>query len=77
MRLIGGRTQSDRPIHLSFDIYVLDPSVAPSTGTPAIHKTRRLNPVLADAESVRRTVTVGCSSWSIWLHVVCAVVHCL
>jgi arginase len=24
----------DRPIHLSFDVDALDPSVAPSTGTP-------------------------------------------
>lgn len=26
--------QRDRPIHLSFDVDALDPSVAPSTGTP-------------------------------------------
>ncbi|KAG1891451.1 Ureohydrolase [Suillus subluteus] len=76
--------QRDRPIHLSFDVDALDPSVAPSTGTPvrggltfreghyiceAIHETGLLvaldlmevNPALADAESVRQTVTVGCS----------------
>jgi arginase len=27
----------DRPIHLSFDVDALDPSVAPSTGTPVRH----------------------------------------
>ncbi|KAG1800898.1 uncharacterized protein HD556DRAFT_1189225, partial [Suillus plorans] len=71
------------PIHLS-DVDVLDPSVAPITGTPvrggltfreghyiceAIHQTGLLvafdlmevNPTLADAESVRQTVTVECS----------------
>jgi len=76
--------QRDRPIHLSFDVDALDPSVAPSTGTPvrggltfreghyiceAIYETGLLvaldlmevNPALADAESVRQTVTVGCS----------------
>ncbi|KAG2157528.1 Ureohydrolase [Suillus clintonianus] len=76
--------QRDRPIHLSFDVDALDPSVAPSTGTPvrggltfreghyiceAIHETGLLvaldimevNPALADAESVRQTVAVGCS----------------
>ena len=26
--------ERDRPIHLSFDVDALDPSVAPSTGTP-------------------------------------------
>ncbi|KAF9789830.1 Ureohydrolase [Thelephora terrestris] len=74
----------DLPIHLSFDVDALDPSVAPSTGTPvrggltfreghyiceAIHETGLLvafdlmevNPRLADAESVRQTVAVGCS----------------
>ena len=74
----------DRPIHLSFDVDALDPSVAPSTGTPvrggltfreghyiceAVHETGLLvaldlmevNPSLADAESVRQTVAVGCS----------------
>ncbi|EIW84841.1 Ureohydrolase [Coniophora puteana RWD-64-598 SS2] len=74
----------DRPVHLSFDVDALDPSVAPSTGTPvrggltfreghyiceAIHETGLLvaldlmevNPSLADAESVRQTVAVGCS----------------
>ncbi|KAG6331153.1 hypothetical protein ID866_7934 [Astraeus odoratus] len=74
----------DLPIHLSFDVDALDPSVAPSTGTPvrggltfreghyiceAIHETGLLvaldlmevNPSLADPESVRQTVTVGCS----------------
>ncbi|KIM60652.1 hypothetical protein SCLCIDRAFT_1216715 [Scleroderma citrinum Foug A] len=74
----------DLPIHLSFDVDALDPSVAPSTGTPvrgglsfreghyiceAIHETGLLvaldlmevNPSLADAESVRQTVAVGCS----------------
>ncbi|KAJ7940197.1 Ureohydrolase [Mycena leptocephala] len=72
------------PIHLSFDVDALDPSVAPSTGTPvrggltfreghyiceAIWETGLLvaldimevNPSLADAESVKQTVTVGCS----------------
>lgn len=72
------------PIHLSFDVDALDPSVAPSTGTPvrggltfreghyiceAIHETGLLvaldlmevNPSLADPESVRKTVAVGCS----------------
>ena len=29
-----GTNRRDRPIHLSFDIDALDPSVAPSTGTP-------------------------------------------
>jgi len=74
----------DLPIHLSFDVDALDPSVAPSTGTPvrggltfreghyiceAIHETGLLvaldlmevNPSLADDESVRQTVAVGCS----------------
>jgi len=74
----------DLPIHLSFDVDALDPSVAPSTGTPvrggltfreghyiceAIHETGLLvaldlmevNPGLADAESARNTVSVGCS----------------
>ncbi|KAF9227731.1 Ureohydrolase [Gyrodon lividus] len=74
----------DLPIHLSFDVDALDPSVAPSTGTPvrggltfreghyiceAIHETGLLvaldlmevNPSLADPESVRQTVAVGCS----------------
>jgi len=74
----------DLPIHLSFDVDALDPTVAPSTGTPvrgglsfreghficeAIHETGLLiafdlmevNPRLADAESVRQTVSVGCS----------------
>ncbi|KAK7038091.1 arginase [Favolaschia claudopus] len=72
------------PIHLSFDVDALDPSVAPSTGTPvrggltfreghyiceAIWETGLLvaldlmevNPSLADPESVKQTVTVGCS----------------
>jgi len=72
------------PIHLSFDVDALDPSVAPSTGTPvrggltfreghyiceAIWETGLLvaldimevNPSLADAASVKQTVTVGCS----------------
>jgi len=74
----------DLPIHLSFDVDALDPTVAPSTGTPvrggltfreghyiceAIHETGLLiafdlmevNPGLADAESVHKTVSVGCS----------------
>ncbi|KAG5637759.1 hypothetical protein H0H81_003326 [Sphagnurus paluster] len=74
----------DRPIHLSFDVDALDPSVAPSTGTPvrggltfreghyiceAISETGLLvaldlmevNPSLADDDSVRQTVQVGCS----------------
>ncbi|KIK98092.1 hypothetical protein PAXRUDRAFT_727358 [Paxillus rubicundulus Ve08.2h10] len=74
----------DLPIHLSFDVDALDPSVAPSTGTPvrggltfreghyiceAIHETGLLvaldlmevNPSLADPESVRQTIAVGCS----------------
>jgi len=74
----------DLPIHLSFDVDALDPSVAPSTGTPVrggltfreghyicetIHETGLLvaldlmevNPSLADPESVRQTVAVGCS----------------
>lgn len=74
----------DLPIHLSFDVDALDPSVAPSTGTPvrggltfreghyiceAIHETGLLialdlmevNPSLADPESVRMTINVGCS----------------
>ncbi|KAH7889532.1 Ureohydrolase [Phlebopus sp. FC_14] len=74
----------DSPIHLSFDVDALDPSVAPSTGTPvrggltfreghyiceAIYETGLLvaldlmevNPSLADPESVRQTVAVGCS----------------
>jgi len=29
-----GNPQYTRPIHLSFDVDALDPSVAPSTGTP-------------------------------------------
>jgi arginase len=74
----------DLPIHLSFDVDALDPSVAPSTGTPvrggltfreghyiceAIHETGLLvafdlmevNPSLADEDSVKQTVAVGCS----------------
>ncbi|KIJ69161.1 hypothetical protein HYDPIDRAFT_105738 [Hydnomerulius pinastri MD-312] len=74
----------DLPIHLSFDVDALDPSVAPSTGTPvrggltfreghyiceAVHETGLLvaldlmevNPSLADPDSVRQTVAVGCS----------------
>ncbi|KAG0694338.1 Ureohydrolase [Suillus ampliporus] len=66
--------QRDRPIHLSFDLDALDPSVAPSTGTPvrggltfreghyiceAIHETGLL--VALDLMSVRQTVAVGCS----------------
>ncbi|KAK7467475.1 Arginase, catabolizes arginine to ornithine and urea [Stygiomarasmius scandens] len=74
----------DRPIHLSFDVDALDPSVAPSTGTPvrggltfreghyiceAIWETgclvaldlMEVNPSLADADSVKQTVAVGCS----------------
>lgn len=31
----------DRPIHLSFDVDALDPSVAPSTGTPVRNELRR------------------------------------
>lgn len=31
----------DRPIHLSFDVDALDPSVAPSTGTPVRHGIKR------------------------------------
>ncbi|EJD02219.1 Ureohydrolase [Fomitiporia mediterranea MF3/22] len=73
-----------RPIHLSFDVDALDPSVAPSTGTPvrggltfreghyiceAVHETGLLvafdimevNPSLADVESAKATVAVGCS----------------
>ncbi|KAJ7864838.1 hypothetical protein B0H14DRAFT_2735855 [Mycena olivaceomarginata] len=71
------------PIHLSFDVDALDPSVAPSTGTPvrggltfreghyiceAIWEDWtfgrsgfNVNPSLADAASVKQTVTVGCS----------------
>lgn len=30
----GAQGKRDRPIHLSFDVDALDPSVAPSTGTP-------------------------------------------
>lgn len=30
----GGQGRRERPIHLSFDVDALDPSVAPSTGTP-------------------------------------------
>ncbi|WFC98793.1 arginase [Malassezia yamatoensis] len=30
----NGTSRRDRPIHLSFDVDALDPSVAPSTGTP-------------------------------------------
>jgi len=74
----------DRPIHLSFDVDALDPSVAPSTGTPvrggltfreghyiceAVCETGLLvgldimevNPSLADEDSVRQTVAIGCS----------------
>jgi len=74
----------DRPIHLSFDVDALDPSVAPSTGTPVrggltfreghyICETvcetgllvgldiMEVNPSLADEESSRQTVAVGCS----------------
>lgn len=74
----------DLPIHLSFDVDALDPSVAPSTGTPvrggltfreghyiceAISETGLLvgldimevNPSLADEQSVKQTVAVGCS----------------
>ncbi|KAG2352205.1 hypothetical protein BDR07DRAFT_1475327 [Suillus spraguei] len=63
-----------RPIHLRFDIYVLDPSVAPSTGTPvrgkltfreghyiyeAVHKTGLI--AALDLMSVHQTVPVGSS----------------
>ena len=34
MALDAVNPQRDRPIHLSFDVDALDPSVAPSTGTP-------------------------------------------
>ncbi|KAG2111883.1 arginase [Suillus cothurnatus] len=57
----------DRPIHLCFDVDALDPSVAPSMGTPdticeAIYESGLLvaldlmevNPALADVESVRQ-----------------------
>lgn len=30
----SGNQEYSRPIHLSFDVDALDPSVAPSTGTP-------------------------------------------
>ena len=30
----NGTSRRDRPIHLSFDVDAMDPSVAPSTGTP-------------------------------------------
>ena len=30
----GAQGKRERPIHLSFDVDALDPSVAPSTGTP-------------------------------------------
>ncbi|KAH9857221.1 Ureohydrolase [Lenzites betulinus] len=72
------------PIHLSFDVDALDPTVAPSTGTPvrggltfreghyiceAVYETgclvaldiMEVNPSLADSESVKATVAVGCS----------------
>jgi len=72
------------PIHLSFDVDALDPTVAPSTGTPvrggltfreghyiceAIYETGLLvaldlmevNPSLANAADVEKTVAVGCS----------------
>ncbi|KAH8827364.1 arginase [Flagelloscypha sp. PMI_526] len=64
------------PIHLSFDVDALDPSVAPSTGTPkghyiceAIYETGLLvaldlmevNPTLEDEKSAVQTVNVGCS----------------
>ncbi|KAH7911425.1 Ureohydrolase [Hygrophoropsis aurantiaca] len=84
MALDAVNPKRDLPIHLSFDVDALDPSVAPSTGTPvrggltfreghyiceAIHETGLLvaldlmevNPFLADSESVRQTVAVGCS----------------
>lgn len=32
--LNGNTSRRDRPLHLSFDVDALDPSVAPSTGTP-------------------------------------------
>jgi arginase len=32
----------DRPIHLTFDVDALDPSVAPSTGTPVSHSLVKL-----------------------------------
>jgi arginase len=31
---VNGGSSRKRPIHLSFDVDALDPSVAPSTGTP-------------------------------------------
>ena len=34
MALNAVNPNRDRPIHLSFDVDALDPSVAPSTGTP-------------------------------------------
>jgi arginase len=84
MALDAVNPNRDLPIHLSFDVDALDPSVAPSTGTPvrggltfreghyiceAIHETGLLvgfdlmevNPSLADEESVKQTVAVGCS----------------
>ena len=30
----GNTSRRDRPIHLSFDVDAMDPTVAPSTGTP-------------------------------------------
>lgn len=100
MALDAVNPNRDLPIHLSFDVDALDPSVAPSTGTPvrggltfreghyiceAIHETgllvafdlmvqsylpcdhhyliglQEVNPSLADEESVKQTVAVGCS----------------
>jgi len=84
MALDAVNPNRDLPIHLSFDVDALDPTVAPSTGTPvrggltfreghyiceALHETGLLiafdlmevNPGLADEESVRKTVSVGCS----------------
>jgi arginase len=37
MALDAVNPNRDLPIHLSFDVDALDPSVAPSTGTPVLH----------------------------------------
>lgn len=41
----------DRPIHLSFDVDALDPSVAPSTGTPVCHTSADLYTISVNSTS--------------------------
>ncbi|KAI3628274.1 CAR1 [Malassezia furfur] len=54
----NGTSRRDRPIHLSFDVDAMDPSVAPSTGTPV--RVVEVNPLL-ETEAAAQTIAVGCS----------------